>query len=52
MVNDKLAINGGEAVFKHEVKERWNNIISSDIRKVSKYLKNGDLSIIDGGVMK
>ena len=26
MVNDKLAINGGEAVFKHEVKERWNNI--------------------------
>ena len=51
MVNDKLAINGGEAVFKHEVKERWNNIISSDIRKVSKYLKNGDLSIIDGGVM-
>ena len=34
------------------IKERYKNITDEDIKKVSKYLKEGDLSIIDGGVMK
>ena len=33
------------------IKERWKNITKRDIKKVTKYLKDGNLSVIDGGVM-
>ena len=33
------------------IKERWKNVTKKDIRKVSKYLEKGELSVIDGGVM-
>lgn len=51
MVKEELTINGGKPVIKHKIKEKWRNITLRDILKVSKYLINGDLSVIDGGVM-
>ena len=45
-------INGWKAVLKHEIKERWKNVTPSTIRKVTNYMKNNELSLIDGGVLK
>ena len=49
---NELAINGGKAVLNHEIKERWKNVTPSTIRKVTNYMKNNELSLIDGGVLK
>ena len=33
------------------VKERYKNVTAKDRKAINKYLKHGDLSLIDGGVM-
>lgn len=48
----KLAVNGGVPLIKEQIKERWENIIDSDVEKVSYYIKHNDISVIDGGVLK
>lgn len=45
-----MKTNDGPIITK-PIRERWKNITSNDIKKVSKYLKTKDLSLIDGGVM-
>ena len=39
-------------ILNHEIKERWKNVTPSTIRKVTNYMKNNELSLIDGGVLK
>ena len=46
-----LAINKGEMAAPKGITERYQNVTKEDRRKIDKYLKEGDLSIIDGGVM-
>lgn len=47
----KLAINGGKPVLKGQIRERWKNIINSDVKKVAYYIKTNSISVIDGGVL-
>lgn len=48
----KLAINGGNKEIKEPIKDNWKDIRDSDIKKVSEYLENQPISIIDGGILR
>ena len=47
-----LAINGGTSEINEEIKETWNTIQESDIEKISDYIRNKEISVIDGGILR
>ena len=47
----KLAIKGGTPILKKEVVDNWIDITEEDIKKVTEYLKNESISVIDGGIL-
>lgn len=49
---NSLAINGGIPEIKDSIKDLWTDIKDEDIEKVTKYLKNEPISVIDGGILK